>query len=103
MGTNRNNPDEGRIFVWIKRGWFERIKESPGGVAFTPIAGSEDELIEYISRDDPPVELVELDARYRKKVAEEFSERSQSYREAPEDWREEASNEDENQEYHQHD
>ena len=103
MGTNRDNPDEGRIFVWTKKGWFERVLGISGGVAFEPVAGSEDELKEYISRENPAAELVELDARYRKRVAEEFSERSQSYREASEDWREEATDEDENQQYHQHD
>jgi hypothetical protein len=34
-GTNTDNPDEGRIFVWTKTGWFERIEGSTGNVAFT--------------------------------------------------------------------
>jgi hypothetical protein len=102
LGTNRDKPDEGRIFVWTNRGWFERVKGTEGGVAFEPVAKSEDELMEYIALANPSAGLVELDAKYRKRVAEEFSERSQSYQEAPEDWREEASDEDENQQYHQH-
>jgi hypothetical protein len=103
LGTNRDHPEEGRIFVWTKRGWFERVQDTSGGVVFESVADSEGEMKEYISRENPSSELVELEARYRKRVAEEFSERSQTYQEAPEDWREEASDEDENQEYHQHD
>jgi hypothetical protein len=34
LGTNLNNPEEGRIFVWTKLGWFERISGSSGNVAF---------------------------------------------------------------------
>jgi len=102
LGTDRNNPEQGRIFVWTKKGWVERVRGASGGVAFTPVADSEDELMEYISRDNPSAELVELDDKFRKMVSEEFSERSQSYQESPEDWREEATDEDENQEYHQH-
>ena len=102
LGTNRDNPDEGRIFVWTKRDWFERVKGTAGGVAFEPVAKSEDELMEYIARTNPSANLVELDANHRRKVAEEFSERSQSYRDSTQDWREEATDEDENQQYHQH-
>ncbi|MCX5999110.1 MAG: hypothetical protein NTU41_05810, partial [Chloroflexi bacterium] len=49
FGTNPDNPDEGRIFVWSKVGWFERLEGSSGDVAFTPVAQSEDELRELIA------------------------------------------------------
>ena len=102
LGTNRDNPDEGRIFVWTKRGWFERVKGTSGGVAFAHIAGSEEEVRKYIARDNPSAELVELEAKYQRRVIVEFSARSQSYRDSSQDWRAEATDEDENQQYHQH-
>jgi len=101
-GTNNDNPDEGRIFVWTKTGWFERIEGSSGNVAFTPIADSEAELRELIARDNPSVDLVELGGDYRKMVSEEFLEQSTSYRDYPGYSRDEPSDEDEDQQYHQH-
>jgi hypothetical protein len=101
-GTNTDNPDEGRIFVWTKTGWFERIEGSSGNVAFAPIADSEAELRELIVRDNPSVDLVELGGDYRKMVSEEFLEQSTSYRDYPGYSRDELSDEDEDQQYHQH-
>lgn len=103
FGTKADNPDEGRIFVWTKTGWFERIEGSSGNVAFTPIADSEADLRELITRDNPAAGLVELGGDYRKTVAEEFREQStfdQDFREHSEN---EPSDEDEDQQYHQHD
>ena len=100
LGTNPHNPEEGRIFVWTKMGWFERLEGSSGNVAFTPIADSEEELRELISRDNPQAELNELGGKYREKVSEEFIEQSRSYSASPENSNEEPD-EDE-QEYHQH-
>jgi hypothetical protein len=103
FGTKSDNPDEGRIFVWTKTGWFERIEGSSGNVAFTPIADSEADLRELIARDNPAADLVELGGDYRKTVSEEFSEQStfdQDFREHSEN---EPSDEDEDQQYHQHD
>ena len=102
LGTNPDNPEEGRIFVWTKIGWFERLEGQSGNVAFTLIADSEKELRELISRDNPNTDLGDLRGNYRKKVSEEFIEQSPSYSDSPEDSTEE-SNDDEDQEYHQHD
>jgi hypothetical protein len=102
-GTNLDNPDEGRIFVWTKTGWFERIEGSSGNVAFTPIADSEGELRELIKRGDPSTDLIELGGEYRKMVSEEFLEQSTSYRDYPGPSRDEPNDEDEDQQYHQHD
>jgi hypothetical protein len=102
-GTNSENPDEGRIFVWTKTGWFERIEGSSGNVAFTPISDSEEDLRELITRGDPSADLVELGGDYRKTVAEEFRDQTtfdQDFREHSES---ESSDEDEDQQYHQHD
>ena len=101
-GTNRADPDEGRVFVWTKTGWFERIEGSSGNVAFTPIAESEAELRELIAEDDPNFDLVELGGDYRKTVSEEFREQSTSDQNFLEHSENEVSDEDEDQQYHQH-
>jgi hypothetical protein len=102
-GTNQAEPDEGRIFVWTKMGWFERIEGSSGNVAFTPIAESEAELRELIVEDNPKVDLIELGGDYRKMVSEEFREQSTSDQDFLEHSENEPSDEDEDQQYHQHD
>ncbi len=101
LGTNRDTPEKGRIFVWTKMGWFERLEGPPGNVAFTRVAHSEEELREYITRDKTQADLHELVGKNRKKVSEEFIEQSRSYSDSPGDSSEESANED-NQEYHQH-
>ena len=102
LGTDQDNPDEGRIFVWTKVGWFERIKGESEDVAFTPVAHSDDELRELVTRDDPSADLVQLGHEYRKRVSGEFMEQSPSYLDSPEYSSEEHFEEDD-QQYHQHD
>ena len=104
LGTNPSDPEEGRIFVWTKMGWFERLEGPWGDVAFTSAAESEEELRELISRDNPQADLTELRGEFRKKVSGEFIEQSPSYPDSPEDSSEETDedNEDE-QENHRHD
>ncbi|MFC2069118.1 hypothetical protein ACFLTP_08970, partial [Chloroflexota bacterium] len=96
------NPNEGRIFVWTKMGWFERLEGPSGGVAFTPIAQSENELRELISRDDPSADLAQLGGDYNKMVSNEFMEQSSSYQDSPEYSHEDPLEED-SQQYHKHD
>ena len=98
LGTNPDRPEKGRIFVWTKMGWFERLLAS-GNVAFSPIAESEEELRELILEDDPEADLSPVSGKYRKKIAEEFIEQSRSN---PDSFEEEEEDEDD-QEYHQHD
>jgi len=100
-GTNPDRPEKGRIFVWTKMGWFERLEGPSGNVAFTPVADSEEELRELISRDNPRADLRDLSGKCRKKVSEEFIEQSRSNPYSPQDSSEESSDEDD-QEYHQH-
>ena len=104
LGTNPDDPENGRVFVWTKMGWFERLEGQWGDVAFTTVAESERELRELISRDNPEADLNELGGEFRKKVSEEFIEQSPSYPDSPEDSSEETDedNEDE-QENHTHD
>jgi len=102
VGTDPDNPDEGRVFVWTKMGWFERVVGQSGGVSFIPVAQSENELREFISRRDPSVDLVPLGGGYRKMVSEEFMEQSPAYSDSPE-YSSEDPNQEEDQQYHQHD
>ena len=73
FGTNPDNPAEGRIFLWTKAGWFERIEDQPGDLTFTDVAQSEVELRDFVKRDDPSVDLVQLGTEYRKRTAAEFT------------------------------
>jgi hypothetical protein len=100
LGTNPESPKKGRIFVWTKMGWFERLEGPSGNVAFTHIADSEEELQELISQDNAQADLYELGIKNRKKISEEFTEQSRSYSDSPEDSSEEPDEDD--QEYHQH-
>ena len=101
-GTEAANPDNRRIFVWTKTGWFERVQGESGGVAFVPAAKSEDELRELISRGGTPDDLVQLRGEFRKTVIEEFMEQVTSYEDSGE-YSEEEPTEDDDQQYHQHD
>jgi len=102
FGTDPDNPENGRIFVLTNKGWFERIEGESLAVAFTFIAQSESELREYISLDDPMVNLVQLSGEYRDMVSEEFMEQSPQYRDSPE-YSDEEPLEEDSQQYHQHD
>ena len=102
FGTDPDNPDDGRIFVWTMMGWYERIEGRSGNVAFTHIAQSESELRELISRDDPSTSLTHLGGEYRKMISKEFMEQSPSYRDSAE-YSDEDPLEEDSQEYHQHD
>ena len=102
LGTNLEEPEEGRVFVWTKTGWLERMEGESGDVAFTPIAESEDELLEVIKRDDPLADLYKLGREYRKMVSDEFVAQSEEYADSPE-YSVEEQTENDDQQYHQHD
>jgi hypothetical protein len=76
LGTNQDEPEEGRIFVWTKEGWFERLEGSSGNVAFSHIAESEDELRDLVAEDDPSADLSELGGNIRHTISAEFVEHS---------------------------
>ena len=73
LGSNLSNPEKGRIFLWTKAGWFERIESQSGDLTFVSIAQSEHLLRIRVSLEDPSTELVQLDPEYRKKVSAEFT------------------------------
>lgn len=81
--TDPDDPEEGRIFVWTKMGWSERIEADTGAVAFAPIAESEDDLYERLAQEGIG-ELTELDDGYARLVREELAEEPPLYPEAPE-------------------
>jgi hypothetical protein len=103
MGTDQDDPEEGRIFVWTKEGWFERVEGSSGAVAFSHFADSEDELRRLVSQDDASAELVNLGGEIKHTVGEEFVEQYRSYLDAASSSSDEPEDEDEGQEFHQHD
>jgi hypothetical protein len=104
LGTDPDNPDDGRIFVWTKVGWFEREEGPSGDAAFTPVAKSEDELREYILRDNPSADLVQIGGEFRKNVSEKFMEQALMPTDQSEDSDEDSFHDDEDdQQYHQHD
>jgi hypothetical protein len=102
-GTNREDPEEGRIFIWTKTGWFERLEGTSGNVAFTPIANSEDELKDLIAEDDPDYEFIEVGGEFRRVVTEEFREDASFMEDASGDLMEKPIDEEDDQLYHQHD
>ena len=71
-------------------------------MAFIPVAQSEDELLKFVSHDDPSVEVVQLGREYREMVSEEFTAQSTSYQDSPK-YSSEEPTEDDDQQYHQHD
>lgn len=102
-GTNREAPEDGRVFIWTKTGWFERLEGTSGNVAFTPIADSEDELKDLIAVDDPDYDFIEVGGEFRRLVTEEFSEDASFLEDASGDLMEKPIDEDDDQLYHQHD
>jgi hypothetical protein len=86
--TNPDAPENGRTFIWTQMGWLEREEGSWGDVAFSPVADSEDQLRDWIDRETPDVDLVELDNKneYGRTVLQEFKENAENalYPESPE-------------------
>ena len=70
-------------------------------MAFTSVAESEEELREFVSRDNPKADLQELGGKHRKEISEEFIEQSRSDSNSPENSNKETDEDD--QEYHRHD
>ncbi len=98
FGTDPDNPENGRIFIWTQMGWFERIEGPWGNVTFTPVADDENQLREWLSQDNPDTDLSELDEKDElgKTVCEEFLENTEQalYPESPETSSEEYIKED---------
>ena len=85
-GTDPDNPEHGKVFIWTQMGWFERVEGPWGNVAFNPIGDSEDEIRAQITRENPDADLVEMDNEFGRMVYQEFKEQSEHalYPEAPE-------------------
>ena len=102
LGTNPKNPENGRIFVWTKIGWFERVEDPLGIVAFSLIPQSKDNPYDLISHENPSADLFELSKEYRDMVIQEFNEQTLSLGDMPESLEKDHPEED-SQIYHQHD
>lgn len=76
-------PDERRVFVYGKTGWFERVEGQTGAAEFTPVADSEEELRNWLAEGGEP-DLVEIDDQFAAQVREEFLEQSPLYPETSE-------------------
>jgi len=83
FATNPDDPSEGRIFIWARTKWFERMEGPSGAVAFSPVADSEHELRRWLSQQGS-IELTELDDEYAEMSRQEFLDQAPLYPEAPE-------------------
>jgi hypothetical protein len=81
--TNPDEPEEGQTFVWGKARWYERLAGGMGGVAFSHITDSEEELRSWLAQETD-LELTELDSEYAATVRQEFLDQTPLYPEAPE-------------------
>jgi hypothetical protein len=102
LSTNPDDPTAGRIFVWTKMGWFERIQGQTGAVAFTHIAESTTEVRSVILRKNPEADLYELTGKIDSIIRKEFLDQSRSSPASPEDSIEDFRD-DREQTFHQHD
>ncbi len=84
FSTNPDDPDEGRTFIWVSTGWFERIEaeDGDGAVDFSPLSMDEHALRQWLSEQN--LEITELDDEYAVDVREEFMAEDPLYMEAPE-------------------
>jgi hypothetical protein len=82
--TNPDEPDDGRTFVWVSTGWFERVEaeDGDGAVEFSPLSMDEHALRSWLSEQD--LEITEVDDEYAREVREEFLADEPLYMEAPE-------------------
>ena len=73
LGTNPDDPEEGRIFVLMKTGLAPNVwKDSGAMLLLHPSRSWSKNLRELISRDNPQADATELGGEFRKKVSEEF-------------------------------
>jgi hypothetical protein len=72
-GTSPDEPEKGRIFIRTKAGWFERmIKNQSADLIFTQAGQSEDDFLRFIAKDNPSINIVQLNGEHRQKVYNEL-------------------------------
>jgi hypothetical protein len=72
-GTSPDEPEDGRIFIRTKAGWFERlIEDQSKDLIFTQVGQSENEFLRFVAKDAPSINLVQLSGEYRQKVYDEL-------------------------------
>jgi hypothetical protein len=67
FGTNPNDPENGRIYLKTKLGWFERSKNESGDLMLAPVSQVEAKLLDFVGNGGASTELIPLNAEYRKK------------------------------------
>ena len=80
FSTNPDDQGEGRTFVWVSTGWFERIESESGGAEFSPLSMDEHMLRGWLSEQG--LEITELDDEFCRTVRDEFLNDNPSYMEA---------------------
>ena len=81
--TNPAAPSEGRVFIWHRTRWYERVAGEDGPAAFTPLADSDEELPDAVP-EAREGSFVEIEDDFAARVHEEFREHTPLYPEAPE-------------------
>jgi hypothetical protein len=86
--TRPDSPEDGRVFVWAKTRWYERIEASSGAVEFVHIADSEYDFHRWLAEAEriSPSRLSEIDTDEElwDVVTQEFEGEVPLYPEAPE-------------------
>ncbi len=83
FSTNAGNPEDGRTFVWYPDGWFERIEDESGAVAFSPAADREEDLRDWL-RQQGCSDFDEPDDGFAQLVRSEFLDQNPPYPGIPE-------------------
>jgi hypothetical protein len=80
--TSSDDQENGRIFVWARTQWFERLSGDSGAVEFSPLSMDVPDLREWLREQD--LEMTETDDELTALVREEFLNQNPLYPEAPE-------------------
>lgn len=80
--TNPDEPEDGRVFIYAKTRWYERVSDPWGGLVYQHVADEEEHLDDYMARDGSPDDLTELDPLdddFARSVVESFLRHSPLY------------------------
>ena len=83
--TSTGDPESGRTFVYALTKWYERIEGETGAVAFSPVAGSEAHLREWLAEAGLEIDEISADDGFAWDVRDAFLEQIPLYPEAAED------------------
>jgi len=72
FGTDPKNPEDGRIYLRTKLGWFERAKAESGDVILTLMPPAGQKMLESVGNGNSSSELFPLGPEYQKKICDEL-------------------------------